>query len=100
VRFTIEITPSALAELKAIRTYYRRTLVDAIDEQHPHEPTAETKNRKKLVGLAPDFEHIVPIWELRVGDYRVFDDVDEEKGLVVVRAVREKRPHLPTEEVV
>ena len=39
------------------------------------------------------------IWELRVGGYRVFYDVDEDQKEVYVRAVREKPPDKRTEEI-
>ena len=41
-----------------------------------------------------------PVWELRIGEYRVFYDIDEAARLVSVLAVREKPPHAPTEEVI
>jgi mRNA-degrading endonuclease RelE of RelBE toxin-antitoxin system len=40
--------------------------------------------------LAPDFEHVPPVWELRIGEYRVFYDVDEPDHKVYVRAVLRK----------
>jgi mRNA-degrading endonuclease RelE of RelBE toxin-antitoxin system len=40
-----------------------------------------------------------PIWELRVGEYRVFYDVSPEAKVVYVRAVRRKPPHRTTEEI-
>ncbi len=42
---------------------------------------------------------VPPIWELRVGDWRVFYDVEEKAGKVFVRAVRHKPPHKTTEEI-
>ena len=56
--------------------------MDAVDEQLTHEPTAETRNRKPMRPnpLAP--------WELRVGELRVYYDVEEEPERVVsVRAI-------------
>lgn len=47
-----------------------------------------TRNRKLLEPLVPDFEAVPPIWELRVGDYRIFYDVCEEEKIVYIRAVR------------
>lgn len=38
-------------------------------------------------------------WELRVGEYRVFYDVQEQARLVTVRAIRLKPPHKTTEEI-
>ena len=57
----------------------------------------ETRNKKILVGLTPPWEHQPPVWELRVGEYRVFYDVDEPDRRVTVRAVRRKPPHATTE---
>jgi mRNA-degrading endonuclease RelE of RelBE toxin-antitoxin system len=93
--YEIEIAIGAVEELKAIKRYYRRAIIDAIEQELTHQPTTETRNRKLLVGLKPDFEHVPPVWEFRVGDYRVFYDVNVEQ----VRAVREKPPHATTEQI-
>ena len=74
-------------------------ILDKIEEQLTHEPTRETRNKKMLVGLAPPWEHVQPVWELRVGENRVFYDVDEDASVVIVRAVRYKPPHKTTEEI-
>jgi mRNA-degrading endonuclease RelE of RelBE toxin-antitoxin system len=98
--YEIEISVAAVEELKEIEPYYRQPVVDAIDQELAHQPTTETRNRKLLVGLAPSFEHVPPIWQLRVGDYRVFYDVDEQRQVVSIRAIREKPPHVTTEDIV
>lgn len=98
--FSIQITDIAYDELRTIKSFYRRQIVDAIDEQLAHEPTTETKNRKILMGIRPDFEHEPPVWELRVGQYRVYYDINEEAKAVLVRAVRQKPPHKTTEQIV
>jgi mRNA-degrading endonuclease RelE of RelBE toxin-antitoxin system len=49
--------------------------------------------------LVPPWEHIEPVWELRVGEYRVFYDVNEETAVVMIRAIRHKPPHKTTEEI-
>lgn len=59
----------------------------------------QTRNRKLLVGLRPPWDQELPVWELRVGDYRVFYDVQEQPSLVTVRAIRFKLPHKTTEEI-
>ncbi len=97
--FSIEITDVAYDDLLAIKTFYRTQIVDAIDEQLTHEPTVETKNRKVLVGFQPNFEHEEPVWELRVGEYRVYYDVSEGLMTVFIRAVRKKLPHMTTEQI-
>lgn len=97
--FDLEIMPSAFQELNEIKVFYRRAIADAIDEQLRDEPTVPTRNRKIVPDVQASFEHEPPLWELRVGDFRVFYDVDEESRMVFVRAIREKPPHAKTEDV-
>lgn len=52
-----------------------------------------------LVGLIPPFEATPPVWELRVGQPRVYYDIDEAQKKVYVRAIRRKAPHKTTEEI-
>jgi mRNA-degrading endonuclease RelE of RelBE toxin-antitoxin system len=99
VAFSIQIVPSALAELKAIKVFYRRQIAQAVQEQLAHQPTVATRNRKLLEDPRPSFACEPPIWELRVGNYRVFYDVEEQSQTIFVRAVREKPPHAETEAV-
>lgn len=86
-------------DLKRLRLGERKRILDSIDQNLKYEPTRETRNRKILLGLIPPWEYIEPVWELRVGEYRVFYDVDEEASAVVVRAIRHKPPHQRTEEI-
>ena len=97
--FTISYAQSVAEDLAAIRTFERRQLLDQIEQQLSHEPARETRNRKMLRGLTPPWEHVPPVWELHVNEYRVFYDVDETAAQVVVRAVRRKPPHKTTEEM-
>jgi mRNA-degrading endonuclease RelE of RelBE toxin-antitoxin system len=64
-----------------------------------HQPATKSRNRKILKGLVPPWEHGESVWELRVGEFRVFYDVDEKATLVTVRAIRHKPPHKTTEEI-
>ena len=97
--FVISYAESVAADLAEIRAFERRQLLDEIDRQLSREPTRETRNKKVLRGLTPPWEHVKPVWELRVSEYRVFYDVDEAAGQVIVRAVRRKPPHKTTEEI-
>ena len=99
VVFTISYVESVTEDLAGIRAFERRLLLDRIEQQLSHEPNRATKNRKILSGLTPPWEHIPPVWELRVNQYRVFYDVDESAGQVFVRAVRYKPPHKTTEDI-
>ena len=89
--YEIKITALAVDELKAINVYDRRRVADAIRDQLTHLPTVTTQNRKRLDAAVPAFEHTPPVWELRIGEYRVFYDVDKADEIVYVRAVRRKK---------
>ena len=97
--FTIAFAERVKEDLKGLRAYDRRFLLDAIERQLTHTPNVATKQRKLLHHLVPPFEAIPPIWQLRVGIFRVFYDVSEEERRVYVRTVRRKPPHLKTEEI-
>jgi mRNA-degrading endonuclease RelE of RelBE toxin-antitoxin system len=97
--YKIEIVPSAIDELRLISSFRRKVISDAIDQQLVRRPTIATRNRKPLPGISPAFEHVPPVWELRVGDYRVFYDVDEAQRTVWVRAIRFKGPEDRTEDI-
>ena len=86
-------------EMAAIRTFEGRRILKAIREQLTHEPAVETRQRKILRGVQTPFKAVLPLWELRVGEYRVFYDVNEEDKKVYVRAVRRKPPHKTTEDI-
>ena len=97
--YELRFAVSVVHDLKKLRARERRRILDEIERKSPHEPTRPTKHLKQLRRLVPPFEAVPPIWQLRVGDYRVFYDVAEEDRKVFVRAVRRKPPHLTTEEI-
>ncbi len=97
--YEIEYVEGVADDLKKLGVGRRKRILDSIDENLKYEPTRQTRNRKILVGLIPPWEYIEPVWELRVGEYRVFYDVDEEASAVMVRAIRHKPPHKTTEEI-
>ena len=98
--FDVEITDQALGHLKGIRKYNRRRIVDTIYQQLEHQPTVPTRHRKCLKGVVPDFHHVPPVWELRIGEHRVFYDVDETAQVVFVRAVLPKAHGQTTEDII
>ena len=96
--YRIEIHEDAEVELEDLRAYDRIRLLDEIEEQLTYEPTKITRRKKILEALEPPWDQLGPIWQLRVGDYRVFYDVFERKKLIIVRAVRRKLSHRTTDE--
>ena len=99
VVYNIAYSSSVAEDLKSLRASDRSRILDQIEVQLSHEPTRETRNRKKLSGLVPPWLHVPPVWELRIGEYRAFYDVDEMAASVMVRAIRHKPAHRRTEEI-
>jgi mRNA-degrading endonuclease RelE of RelBE toxin-antitoxin system len=64
--------PEAIDDLHSFLKKERRHLVDEIESQLRHEPEVETRNRKKLR------PNQVAEWEVRIGRFRVFFDIDDE----------------------
>ena len=98
-RLTLEFSEGVKEDLEGLRAYDVRILLEAIKTQLTHAPNIETKNRKLLHNLVPPFEAIPPIWQLRVGDFRIFYDVNEAEQRVYIRAIRRKPSHLKTKEI-
>jgi mRNA-degrading endonuclease RelE of RelBE toxin-antitoxin system len=79
--YQIEFSEDALDHYRQLTARERSLLADAIDEQLVDEPTIPTRRRKHLR------PNQLAEWELRVGDFRVFYDVEEESVVVVVVAI-------------
>ncbi len=79
--FEIEFTSEAEQDLKSFRKHEQNEILDAIEVQLRYEPTVETRNRKRLR------PNQTAEWELRVGKFRVFYDVDEQGHVVSVEAI-------------
>lgn len=99
VQFTILFSKSVKQDLRDLRAYDRQIVLDAIETQLSYAPNVETRKRKLLRNFIPPFDAVMPIWQLRVGEFRVFYDVDESWYRVYVRAVRKKPAHTHTEEI-
>jgi mRNA-degrading endonuclease RelE of RelBE toxin-antitoxin system len=97
--YRIEYAEGVEDDLAAVRPFDRNRILDTIEEQLTHQPLKQTRNKKVLQGLEPPWEHLEPVRELRIGDWRVFYDVDEQDSLVVVRAIRRKSPGKTTEDI-
>jgi len=68
--------------LRALTARQQAIVLDTVDKQLTHQPTRETTNRK------PMRPNPVVHWELRVGNLRVYYDVEEQpEPVVYIRAV-------------
>jgi mRNA-degrading endonuclease RelE of RelBE toxin-antitoxin system len=82
--FKIEFTPVARDHLRALRKRDQQIIVDTIATQLTHQQDQSTARRKPLL------DNPVAPWELRIGDFRVFYDIDNDDKAVVVVAVGQK----------
>ncbi len=57
------------------------------------------KDEIALTGLVPPWEHVPPVWEVRIGEYRAFYDIEEKAATVIVRAIRDRPARKTTEEI-
>lgn len=85
--YQIDYTASAEGDITYFRRYEQVLIVDAIDGQLTHEPDQETRNRKLLN------PNTLAEWELRIGRYRVFYNVNTVIRLVIVKAVGWSTPY-------
>jgi mRNA-degrading endonuclease RelE of RelBE toxin-antitoxin system len=88
--FAIVFAALAREHLEALRPFERNRILDEVAAQLAATPNAPTTKRKMLIGATPSFEHVPPVWQLRVGDHRVIYDVDAGRRIVVVRAILRK----------
>jgi mRNA-degrading endonuclease RelE of RelBE toxin-antitoxin system len=82
--YQIVFTPRARANLGRLRKRDQQVVLDAIEVQLTHEPGKQTRNRKLLQ------ENPLAPWELRVGNFRVFYDIEEERVTVAIVAIARK----------
>lgn len=79
--YQVELSPSAAEDLKSLKRFEQRFVLDSLEQHLAFEPTTPTRNRKSLR------QNEISEWELRLGDFRVFYDVDESRLAVRVKAV-------------
>jgi mRNA-degrading endonuclease RelE of RelBE toxin-antitoxin system len=85
VAYDIRFSDEADEHMAELTARQRARVLDAVDRQLLHEPTKETRNRKRM---QPDKTPFVAPWELRVDAMRVYYDVEEEpKAVVKITAV-------------
>jgi mRNA-degrading endonuclease RelE of RelBE toxin-antitoxin system len=88
--FGILYDEAAADDLRLLRQYDIRRIMNDVDTQLTMDPSVPSRRRKLLKGLLPPWDAVRPVWQLRVGDFRVFYDVDMRRREVTVRAVRRK----------
>ena len=80
--YRIEYSPEVENHLCSLTTRLQAIVLDTIEKKLTYQPTIETKNRKPLR------PNLLALWELRIGNLRVYYDVEEEpEPIVRIRAV-------------
>ncbi len=85
MRYEIVVTEEAESDLDGIRAFYRQEILDAVEDHLRYEPTRESRSRIKRLKLLSS-----PAYRLRAGEFRVFYDVEDTVGEVVVLRVMSK----------
>src|SRR5947207_7488421 len=83
--FEIRFTENAIDDLRWLKKVERKRVVAELEMRLTHEPMTETRNRKRLR------PNELAEWELRVGNFRVFYDVDQENDVIKIEAIGYKR---------
>ena len=79
--YKIEFTDAALADLKSFKKHEQNEIIDGIEANLTYEPTVETRNRSPLR------PNQTAEWKLRLGNFRVYYDVDTVVRIVSVEAI-------------
>ena len=84
--YELVFTQTAADHLRTYRKSEQKRILDTVEKQLLHEPTKETKNRKRLG------ENEWSDWELRAGKFRVFDDIvtENDRQMAKIKAVGHK----------
>jgi mRNA-degrading endonuclease RelE of RelBE toxin-antitoxin system len=82
--YEIEFSYEAREDLDWFEKHEQNEIVDGIEASLTYEPAVESRNRKRLRPNA------VAEWELRLGKFRVFYDVNVVVRIVSVVAIGEK----------
>jgi mRNA-degrading endonuclease RelE of RelBE toxin-antitoxin system len=88
MKYKIEITEDAKTDLSWFKAQEQKEILSGIKEQLLYEPMKETRNRKKLR------DNLFAPWELRVGRYRIFYQVDNDIVTVIVISVGMKKHNI------
>jgi mRNA-degrading endonuclease RelE of RelBE toxin-antitoxin system len=83
-RYSVELTETALGHLRSYRKSDSKSILNTIKRQLPYQAAEETRTRKLLR------DNPLADWELRVGKFRVFYELDVDEHRVRIVAVGHK----------
>jgi len=82
--YQIEYTPQAIEDLKYFKKHEQQQILGEIPVQLRYEPSVETRNRKRTR------PNTIAGWELRIAEFRVFYNVEEQVQIVEIKRIGEK----------
>jgi mRNA-degrading endonuclease RelE of RelBE toxin-antitoxin system len=82
--YILDITEDANEDLAYYRAFERKVIVNEIVAQLVDQPDVETHSRKSLR------DNPIARWELKVGKFRVFYEIDPDEKLVTVVSIGHK----------
>lgn len=82
MKYRIEYSPDTEDHFRVLTTHQQVTVLDTVEKQLQYQPTIETRNRK------PMRPNPIAPWELRIGNLRVYYDIEDDPEYVVyIRAI-------------
>ena len=82
MKYRIEYSPDTEDHFHVLTTRQQVTVLDTVEEQLQYQPAVETRNRK------PMRPNPIAPWELRIGNLRVYYDIEDDPEYVVfIRAI-------------
>jgi mRNA-degrading endonuclease RelE of RelBE toxin-antitoxin system len=81
VAFEIRYSQAALEHLKLLLKREQVTITDTVDRQLTESADVETRNRKRMRA------NPLASWELKIGNFRVYYDIEEAELTVVIIAI-------------
>jgi mRNA-degrading endonuclease RelE of RelBE toxin-antitoxin system len=83
--YSISYTEQAIEDLQSFKKREQNVILDGVEQQLRYEPTKETRNRKRTR------PNETAQWELRLGDFRVLYNVDDQIRIVEIQRIGEKQ---------
>jgi mRNA interferase RelE/StbE len=82
MNFTVVLKPKAIKDLKAIRKDDASRIADALE-----------RLQNNLLGDVKKLTNFIPAYRLRVGNYRILFEVEEESQVTVYRVIHRREAY-------
>lgn len=86
--YILDMTEDANQDLWYYRAFERKMITDEMAVQLVDQPDVETNNRRRLR------DNPIARWELKVGKFRVFYEIDADEQVVTVTSVGHKEHNM------